>query len=219
MQYNNSKIRQRIDTKSNWEDNVNGNPVLGKGEIAWVTEMNSQDLTQQDLKIGDGTSNFTSLPYVIANNKEVKAAKTTANAAQTTATSAAGTATTAATTAATATNNIAKELVENYSGPADLFNEHLSPNLDSINKRDVIQEWVQYADNGAQPTYRITDTISIDMLFIILKSLSDANIISYDSAKINNFVAQLEQNFAVYTNTTLTENRTELDALRNSYIR
>ena len=86
--YSNSQIRQRIDTKANWENTQSGNPTLASGEIALVTGMNQSDATNMDIKFGDGSSDFNSLPYVIANNKEVKAAKSTANSADSAASSA-----------------------------------------------------------------------------------------------------------------------------------
>lgn len=82
--YNNSEIRQRIDSESNWQTN---NPTLSAGEIAFCSDKN-------DFKVGSGNA-WQSTAYMIANNPAVTAAQTTATNAQTTANGAAQTANTA----------------------------------------------------------------------------------------------------------------------------
>jgi hypothetical protein len=49
----NSKILIRRDTAANW---TSANPVLGEGEQGYETDT-------KKMKIGDGTSNWTALPY------------------------------------------------------------------------------------------------------------------------------------------------------------
>ena len=82
---NNSEIRQRIDTHANWNT---ANPVLGNGEFAISSDKN-------DFKIGDGTKNWQTSQYIIANNPTVTGAATAASNAAT----AAGNAATAASNA------------------------------------------------------------------------------------------------------------------------
>lgn len=82
--YNNSEIRQRIDSETNWQTN---NPTLSAGEIAFCSDKN-------DFKVGSGNA-WQSTAYMIANNPTVTAAQTTATNAQTTANTASQTANTA----------------------------------------------------------------------------------------------------------------------------
>lgn len=82
--FNNSEIRQRIDSAENWSRN---NPSLAAGEIAFCSDQN-------DFKVGSGNA-WQSTPYMIANNPAVTTAQTTATNAQTTANNAASTANTA----------------------------------------------------------------------------------------------------------------------------
>lgn len=86
--FNNSEIRQRIDSETNWQTN---NPTLSAGEIAFCSDKN-------DFKVGSGNA-WQSTPYMIANNPAVTAAQTAATNAQTTANTAAQTANTALTRA------------------------------------------------------------------------------------------------------------------------
>ena len=55
----NTRIKQKVDTIENWESS---NPILLKGEIAIVASTNATQI-----KIGDGVSNFKSLPYISSN--------------------------------------------------------------------------------------------------------------------------------------------------------
>lgn len=82
---NNSEIRQRIDTHANWNT---ANPVLGNGEFAISSDKN-------DFKIGDGTKNWQTSQYIIANNPTVTAAATAASNAVTAASNAQASATNA----------------------------------------------------------------------------------------------------------------------------
>lgn len=52
-----TRIQCKCDTSANWEAN---NPILLQGEVAIVND--SSEAIQ--LKIGDGTSSYTSLPFV-----------------------------------------------------------------------------------------------------------------------------------------------------------
>lgn len=58
-----TKIKNKIDVLSSWEE---ANPLLLKGEIAFVYHFNDDPLDALDfrLKVGDGIHNFTDLPYV-----------------------------------------------------------------------------------------------------------------------------------------------------------
>lgn len=86
--FNNSEIRQRIDSETNWQTN---NPALSAGEIAFCSDKN-------DFKVGSGNA-WQNTSYMIANNPAVTTAQTTATNAQTTANGAAQTANTALTRA------------------------------------------------------------------------------------------------------------------------
>lgn len=55
----NSKIQIRRDTANNWSTN---NPILAAGEIGF-------DLTNGKHKIGDGSNNWSSLPYFVLDNE------------------------------------------------------------------------------------------------------------------------------------------------------
>lgn len=68
--YNNSEIRQRIDSEQNWRTN---NPTLSAGEIAFCSDKN-------DFKVGSGNA-WQNTPYMIENNSAVTTAQTTANEA------------------------------------------------------------------------------------------------------------------------------------------
>lgn len=216
--FNNSQIRQRIDTKANWESN---NPTLASGELALVTGMNPSDATNMDFKIGDGSSAFNSsnLPYVIANNKEVKSAKSTANSAASAASSAASAAGTAQTNASNALNRIMQMLLENYETAGTMFSENLTAQFTSVTKKAALQEWAKFALDRTQPRYRVTDGVSFDALFIFLGALASAGIITIDATKMEAFMTALEQGFSAYNNAARTKNRTELDNIRNSYLR
>lgn len=216
--FNNSQIRQRIDTKANWENTQSGNPTLASGEIALVTGMNQSDATNMDIKFGDGSSDFNSLPYVIANNKEVKAAKSTANSAASAASSASSAASTAQSNAVTALNRIMQMLLENYETAGTMFSENLTAQLTSVTKKAALQEWSKFALDRTQPRYRVTDGVSFDALFIFLGALISAGIISVDATKMEAFMTAFEQGFGAYNNAARTKNRTELDDLRNSYL-
>jgi hypothetical protein len=148
--FNNSQIRQRIDTKANWESN---NPTLASGELALVTGMNQSDATNMDIKFGDGSSDFNSLPYVIANNKEVKAAKSTANSAASAASSAASAAGTAQTNASNALNRIMQMLLENYETSGTMFSEKLTAEFTSVTKKAALTEWAKFALDRTQPSH------------------------------------------------------------------
>jgi hypothetical protein len=82
--YNNSEIRQRIDSEQNWQTN---NPTLSAGEIAFCSDKN-------DFKVGAGNA-WINTAYMIANNPAVTAAQRTADNAQKTANTASQTANTA----------------------------------------------------------------------------------------------------------------------------
>ena len=56
-------IQVRRDTQANW---VSNNPILASGEIAFSTD-------QYKIKIGDGTSNWSSLAYMTATPTEITA--------------------------------------------------------------------------------------------------------------------------------------------------
>lgn len=61
----NTRIQIRRDTEANWKSS---NPVLKQGEIALVSQQASLPYRYTDLKVGDGASTFTELPYLIGNN-------------------------------------------------------------------------------------------------------------------------------------------------------
>lgn len=82
--FNNSEIRQRIDSEQNWQTN---NPTLSAGEIAFCSDKN-------DFKVGSGNA-WINTAYMIANNPAVTAAQRTADNAQKTANTASQTANTA----------------------------------------------------------------------------------------------------------------------------
>lgn len=217
--YSNSQLRQRIDTKANWENTNTGNPVLASGEMALVTEMNSSDLTNQDFKIGNGSSNFNNLPYVIANNKEVKTAKTTAQNASTAASNASQAASAASITASTSLGKLKQLVCENYATSANLFNEMLTKENQNTAKKAALDEWGKYVTSEAQPTYRVTDAVSFDALFLFMYAMAKAGIINnIDQTTMNNFLNYLETAFGAYANTKDTKNRQELDAARVEWL-
>lgn len=67
-----ARLVNKIDTYANWTSN---NPVLLKGEIAIVDASASTDVVQQEpavlMKIGDGTKNFSALPWISAKSADV----------------------------------------------------------------------------------------------------------------------------------------------------
>ena len=71
----NTRIQLKYDTYSNW---TTKNPVLKAGEMAIATiasgntqEVNSVTAPQVLIKVGDGTSNYTALPFVSAKSADV----------------------------------------------------------------------------------------------------------------------------------------------------
>lgn len=87
--FNNSQIRQRIDSHANWNSI---NPVLADGEMAISNDKN-------DFKIGDGVKDWQTIGYAISSNQAVQTAQTAASNAQTTANAAQTAASNAQTTA------------------------------------------------------------------------------------------------------------------------
>lgn len=67
-----ARLVNKIDTYANWTSN---NPVLLKGEIAIVDVPASTDVVQQEpavlMKIGDGTKEFSELPWISAKSADV----------------------------------------------------------------------------------------------------------------------------------------------------
>lgn len=67
-----ARLVNKIDTYANWTSN---DPVLLKGEIAIVDVPASTDVVQQEpavlMKIGDGTKNFSKLPWISAKSADV----------------------------------------------------------------------------------------------------------------------------------------------------
>lgn len=65
----NGRIMSKIDTAENWEDN---NPKLLKGEVVPVVVTDSNgNITNVAFKVGDGVSNYATLPFASANAWDV----------------------------------------------------------------------------------------------------------------------------------------------------
>ena len=165
------------------------------------------------------SSNFNNLPYVIANNKEVKTAKTTAQNASTAASNASQAASAASITASTSLGKLKQLVCENYATSANLFNEMLTKENQNTAKKAALDEWGKYVTSETQPTYRVTDAVSFDALFLFMYAMAKAGIINnIDQTTMNNFLNYLETAFGAYANTKDTKNRQELDAARVEWL-
>lgn len=193
-EYNNVQIRLRIDSKENWTTN---NTVLANGEVGIVVDGSSIDL-----KAGHNGASFTSLPYLVGDNAAITNLGSRID--------------TANDRINTLQGNVNLELVNNYTTSRKMLDEHIPGT--GIVKRREIESWAEWTANGVYPQHRLTDAVSWDSIFIILKSLKEAGLLPITDENAVTFGEKLKQHIGELSNIHETAGRDALDLYRNGIL-
>lgn len=207
-EYNNVQIRLRIDSKENWTTN---NTILADGEVGIVV-----DGTGIDLKAGHNGASFTSLPYLVENNAAIINMGSRIDTTNNRINNLQGNIDALDRNVATDRRNFNLELVNNYTTSRKMLYEHI-PGTD-IEKHREIGNWAEWITTEVYPEHRLTDAVSWDSIFIVLKSLKEAGILPISDEDAVNFGERLKHYLADLNNIRETEGRGALDVYRDGLL-
>lgn len=207
-EYNNVQIRLRIDSKENWTTN---NTVLANGEVGIVVDGSSIDI-----KAGNNGASFTSLPYLVSDNAAIINLGSRIDTSNDRINTLQGNINLLGQNVATDRGNFNQELVNNYTTSRKMLDEHI-PGTD-IEKRREIGNWAEWMTTEVYPEHRLTDAVSWDSIFIVLKSLKEAGILPINDEDAVNFGERLKQYLADLNNMHETEGRGALDVYRDGLL-
>lgn len=207
-EYNNVQIRLRIDSKENWTTN---NTVLANGEVGIVVDGSSIDL-----KAGNNGASFTSLPYLVGDNAAITNLGSRIDTSNDRINTLQGNINLLGQNVATDRGNFNLELVNNYTTSRKMLDEHIPGT--GIEKRREIGSWAEWTASGVYPRHRLTDAVSWDSIFIILKSLKEAGLLPITDENAVTFGEKLKQHIGELSNIRETEGRDALDLYRNGIL-
>ena len=207
-EYNNVQIRLRIDSKENWTTN---NTVLANGEVGIVVDGSSIDI-----KAGNNGASFTSLPYLVGDNAAMINMGSRIDTTNNRINNLQGNIDALDRNVATDRGNFNLELVNNYTTSRKMLDEYI-PGTD-IEKRREIGNWAEWIASDVYPEHRLTDGVSWDSIFIVLKSLKEAGILPINDEDAFNFGEILKQYLADLNNMHETEGRGALDYYRDGIL-